>query len=137
MNNASFVRRIVAALAFALASAQFVTFATARADTTGSWAGTVAYINRTHVGVKNSHQTKDFLIPSNFTNVKSQNGKLKPLSDVTVGSYVTVRYLQSPLFGSTRVTEIDFGTGFHLKSSLNPIQSMAPLPTPSNSPQLP
>lgn len=131
MKRRSFVSRIVTVAAFELVFLLVFSIATARADTTGSWAGTVAYINRTHIGVKNSHQTKDFLIPSDFTNVKSKNGKPKKLSDVTVGSYVTVRYLQSPLFGSTRVTEIDFGTGFHLNSSLNPIQSMAPLPTPT------
>ncbi|MEO9169805.1 MAG: hypothetical protein ABI282_03540 [Candidatus Baltobacteraceae bacterium] len=124
---------VLAAGLFFILCAELLYVAPARADTTGSWAGTVAYINTKHIGVKSVQETKDFLIPADFTNVRSKNGKPKLISDVKVGAYVTVKYLRSPLFGSTRVTEIDFGNGFSLPSSLNPISSIKPLPTPESS----
>jgi hypothetical protein len=80
----------------------------ARADTTGSFAGTVAYVNRTHIGVKSGTQTRDYLIPSDFNNVTGRNGKVA-YSTIKTGEFVTVQYTQSPLFGSTRATKIIIG----------------------------
>ncbi|MGZ3522057.1 MAG: hypothetical protein ACXVAG_13855 [Vulcanimicrobiaceae bacterium] len=81
----------------------------ARSDTKGTWSGTVAYINNTHIGVRGSSQVKDFLLPADFDNVFSSNGQKSTRSDVHVGMAVNVTYLQSPLFGSARVTRIDLG----------------------------
>jgi len=99
----------------------------ARADTTGSFAGNVAYINRVHIGVKSGKETRDFVIPENFTNVvKRSSGATISIATIAVGEFVTVKYLQSAVFGSTRATKIIAGSQFSgLKINFTP----APLPT--------
>lgn len=93
----------------------------ARSDTTGTWMGTVSYINKMHIGVKAQARVRDFVIPSNFTEVYSAGGSKVGLSTVKVGSTVKVTFVQSPMFGSTRVSRIDFA-GLSL-----PLPSQPPL----------
>jgi AraC-like DNA-binding protein len=104
----------------------------ASADTTGSFAGTVAYINKMHIGVKSGNQTRDFLISSDFDNVVSHDGSEKvPISSIKTGQFVTVQYLQSPMFGSTRATKITVGMGLTMPNTLttpSPFPSVSPLP---------
>lgn len=95
----------------------------ARSETSGTWMGTVAYINRTHVGVKSQATIKDFLLPSDFTSVYSSDGSKIALSDVTIGTMVRITYVQSTVFGSTRVSRIDL-VGITL-----PMRSPNPLAT--------
>ena len=83
---------------------------TAHAASSGSWSGTVAYINRTHIGVKYRDQTRDFLIPADFDNVRSSGTPNKSsLADIKRGSFITVSFAQRALFGSTSVTKIAIG----------------------------
>jgi hypothetical protein len=117
---------ILAFLAFA-GSLQLVP---AKADTSGTFAGTVAYINRTHIGVKAGKATRDYLVPSDFDNVRTRSGKTKvAYSSIKTGDFVTVSYQQSVLFGSTRATEIIVGSQFGLPYAITPL----PLPTASPS----
>ena len=95
-------------------------------DPTGTWAGTVQYINASQITVHAHSQTQHFLLPPNFNNVRSGNGKKLPLSSIKPGVFVTVTYLQNALFGSKRVTEIDLG--FHVT-----MPAFAPKPAPSAS----
>ncbi len=100
----------------------------ARADTTGSFAGNVAYINKTRIGVKSGQNTRDFIIPDGFTNVvKRSSGATIPISTITVGEFVTVKFLQSALFGSTKATKIIVGSQFNLNVPFN----SSPLPAAS------
>ncbi len=98
----------------------------AKADTTGSWAGTVSYINSRHIGVKSGQQTRDFMIPPNFSNVHTQSGESQPLSAIATGSYVTVQFTRSPLFGSTTVTDITLSATFTLPTKVSPTPTVSP-----------
>ena len=85
----------------------FLLPSTAHASTTGSWSGTVAYIDQRHIGVKSQAQTRDFLIPADFNNVRSSSEtKTSSLGGIKPGTFVTVRFAQRTLFGSTTVSEI-------------------------------
>jgi len=100
----------------------------ARADTTGSFAGNVAYVNSARIGVKSGQDTRDFIVTGDTTVVKRSNGDKIQYSAIKVGSFVTVKYLQSAAFGSTRATKIIVGSQFNgLKINFTP----GPLPTAS------
>jgi hypothetical protein len=116
-------KSIVFGIALALAAALAIP---AAADTTGTWMGKVAYVNGAHIGVHAQAQTRDFLLPSDFTEVYSPSGKKRPRSALKSGMHVLVTYLQSGLFGSTRATRIDIQSAL---SSPLPIPTAAP-PTP-------
>lgn len=80
----------------------------ARSTTTGTWMGTVVYVNTNHIGVKAQAQTRDFILDDNtayFT-----NGKKASHSDIENGMTVTVSFKQSALFGSTHATRIDISS---------------------------
>lgn len=110
LGGVTIMRSLYIAVAIGLLLALIVYAAPpARSDTKATWSGTVAYINDTHIGIRGAGQVKDFLLPADFDNVFSASGKKGKRSDITVGTGVNVTYLQSPLFGSTRVTRIDVG----------------------------
>ena len=83
-----------------------------------TWAGKIAYVNRTHIGVKAQSQIRDFLLASDFDNVYASDGTKTSRSKLVVGAFVRVSYSQSVVFGSTRATRIDLGAmSFHLPSA--------------------
>lgn len=94
----------------------------ARAETSGTWMGTVVYINNTHIGVKAQAQTRDFLLGSD-TGYFSGGQKVGH-GEVTPGMLVVVSYTQSALFGSTRATRVD------VKTFAVPAPAPAPTGTP-------
>lgn len=77
----------------------------ARSAGTGTWTGTVVYINNSHIGVKSQSQTRDFLIDKDTGYV--ENGKPSAHGSVQPGALVSVTYLQSTFFGSTRATRVE------------------------------
>jgi len=80
----------------------------ARSNTTGTWMGTVVYINNAHIGVKAQGQTRDFILSSDTGFF--QNGKKIHRGDVNNGTLVDVSYNSSTLFGSTHATRVDVKT---------------------------
>lgn len=93
-------------IAVAMAAALLWTFASpARSAGTGTWTGTVVYINNSHIGVKSQSQTRDFLIDKDTGYV--ENGKPSAHGSVQPGALVSVTYLQSTFFGSTRATRVE------------------------------
>jgi hypothetical protein len=77
-----------------------------RADTSGTWMGTVTYINKSRIGVKSQSQTKDFILPAGLGEVYSGDTKIS-IGEIKVGDLVRIGYSASTLFGSTRATRID------------------------------
>lgn len=77
----------------------------ARSTTTGTWTGTVVYVNNAHIGVKSQAQTRDFILDGDTTYYT--NGKKASHSSIENGMMVTVSFTQRTLFGSTRATRID------------------------------
>lgn len=80
----------------------------ARSDTTGTWMGTVKYINNTHIGVSAQAQTKDFLLASD-TSVYSSAGQKMGRDQIQPGMTVRITYSRSGAFAITRATRIDVG----------------------------
>jgi hypothetical protein len=79
----------------------------APADTTGTLTGKVAYVKKSRLGVQANRQSNDFIMDDDFTNIRNSDGKRVGREKLTVGTLVTVTFLRSSLFGSSRVTEVD------------------------------
>jgi hypothetical protein len=77
------------------------------AQQTATWSGTVTYVNPSRVGVDANRQHRDFIVDKEFDNIRSSDGKAVGREKLVVGAYVRVVYARSPLFGSSRATEID------------------------------
>ena len=94
--------QLLAALGAALAAGPGV----ARADQTGTFAGTIAYVDARRLGVTANRSTRDFILDPDFANIHTPDGKKVARSALKVGTNVRVIYQQSPVLGSTRVTDL-------------------------------
>jgi hypothetical protein len=124
MKRLTFVLATLAAMALASAFPP----APVRADTTGSFAGTVAYVNALHIGIKTSNETRDYIIPSGFDNVITYpDGHKMKYSSIKTGVFVTVQYTKRSVFGTTVATKIVVGDKLKFPSfSVSPLPSASP-----------
>jgi hypothetical protein len=101
------------------------------ADTTATWAGTIAHVSATQISVTHKqtgtteNKTRRFLIGSDFEGVRTSYGdKKKTLSDLKPGTSVQVVYYTDAIQHVDHARKITIINGFNLH--INLMQTPAP-----------